>query len=661
MKIEVRGREICQSNNCIGLQADNNVEIRDFVLSRYYGDIDLSEGIAYLLFCDPSGRTGYIPLEKTVAEDSLNLRWIVGSELTAVPGQIKAQIKISGLDAALWHSEVAYFHVAESIPAESPQPVVFSTRAAMPRTSSLEAEPPITISERKINIPAVLQNIAVQNDENSETVTIQMPRFFDGHDLSEHIIILKTVSSGGRDDIVFSDVAVGDSELTFQWTLRPPQTSYNGTLTLQLRVEGKDFKWETDTATVNILRSIDAQPVIPSTPSILDGFAARLETAEQNAQSALDGLAGKVDKVMGARLMTNEEAEKLSGLHNYILPTAGNELGGVKNGGNVIVNVDGTMTAPTGGEGAVSSVNGKTPDSSGNVTITAEDTGARPDSWTPTAAEVGAATSGHTHSAATTSAAGFMSAADKTKLNGVATGANNYVLPVAGTALGGVKNGGNVTVNADGTMTAPEGGGSDGAVESVNGKTGAVTLAAADVGALGKTVQTVTSWGGAVDSNGLYRSGGTAEGAPDSTAGVSSEECYGITIDAAQLVMRNNYFNRDPWAGFRVYMGSGYFSDWMQFASSASGGSDLPVTTVTDWDSAYRTGFYYAYNASNAPSTKTYIFAWVISAESAYAGVQFAWQHGSSPTLYVRTFTVRDWELPEFYFGDWRTVFSAST
>lgn len=57
-------------------------------------------------------------------------------------------------------------------------------------------------------------------------------------------------------------------------------------------------------------------------------------------------------------------------------------------------------------KGAVSSVNGKTPDSSGNVTITAEDTGARPDSWTPTAAEVGAATSGHTHSAATTSAGG---------------------------------------------------------------------------------------------------------------------------------------------------------------------------------------------------------------------------------------------------------------
>ena len=34
-----------------------------------------------------------------------------------------------------------------------------------------------------------------------------------------------------------------------------------------------------------------------------------------------------------------------------------------------------------------------------------------------------------------------------------------YSLPVGGDELGGVKNGGNVTINADGTMTAPETGG----------------------------------------------------------------------------------------------------------------------------------------------------------------------------------------------------------
>ncbi|MBK8085068.1 MAG: hypothetical protein IPK28_15275 [Devosia sp.] len=39
------------------------------------------------------------------------------------------------------------------------------------------------------------------------------------------------------------------------------------------------------------------------------------------------------------------------------------------------------------------------------------------------------ALAGHVHSAATTSVAGFLSAADKTKLDGIATGANNYTHP----------------------------------------------------------------------------------------------------------------------------------------------------------------------------------------------------------------------------------------
>lgn len=61
-----------------------------------------------------------------------------------------------------------------------------------------------------------------------------------------------------------------------------------------------------------------------------------------------------------------------------------------------------------------------------------------------------------TYSAATTSAAGLMSAADKTKLDGIATEANKYTLPVAGTAIGGVKSGGDITVGSDGAVTVNE-------------------------------------------------------------------------------------------------------------------------------------------------------------------------------------------------------------
>ncbi len=56
--------------------------------------------------------------------------------------------------------------------------------------------------------------------------------------------------------------------------------------------------------------------------------------------------------------------------------------------------------------------------------------------------------------AASTEVDGLMSAADKTKLNGIAENANNYTLPVAtSSALGGVKSGGNITVASNGTVT----------------------------------------------------------------------------------------------------------------------------------------------------------------------------------------------------------------
>lgn len=67
-----------------------------------------------------------------------------------------------------------------------------------------------------------------------------------------------------------------------------------------------------------------------------------------------------------------------------------------------------------------------------------------------------------TKSTATTSANGLMSSSDKTKLNGIATNANNYSLPTASSStLGGVKSSTTgttanrdykVQVNSDGTM-----------------------------------------------------------------------------------------------------------------------------------------------------------------------------------------------------------------
>ena len=71
-------------------------------------------------------------------------------------------------------------------------------------------------------------------------------------------------------------------------------------------------------------------------------------------------------------------------------------------------------------------------DESGHITISAIDT---------------------KYSAATTETSGLMSAADKEKLDGIATGANKYTLPTASSStLGGVKTGANIT-NSSGTIS----------------------------------------------------------------------------------------------------------------------------------------------------------------------------------------------------------------
>ena len=71
--------------------------------------------------------------------------------------------------------------------------------------------------------------------------------------------------------------------------LKPPQTSYAGKLNLQLRVEGYEsdddhFLWQTDgESSVNILKELDGEPVIPITPDIVDQF---LTEASQLVQEA---------------------------------------------------------------------------------------------------------------------------------------------------------------------------------------------------------------------------------------------------------------------------------------------------------------------------------------------------------------------------------------
>lgn len=145
-------------------------------------------------------------------------------------------------------------------------------------------------------------------------------------------------------------------------------------------------------------------------------------------------MAGKVDKVDGKGLSTNDyttaEKTKLAGLMNYIHPTtSGNKHIPAGGSANQILgwSADGTAKWVNEKDTTYSVMSGATVDADGKSGLVPSPTkGAQ--RWLDS---TGAWTTppNTTYGAASSTSAGLMTAADKKKLDGIATGANKYVHP----------------------------------------------------------------------------------------------------------------------------------------------------------------------------------------------------------------------------------------
>lgn len=183
------------------------------------------------------------------------------------------------------------------------------------------------------------------------------------------------------------------------------------------------------------------------------------------------------------------------------------------------------------------------------------------------AADVGAANAGHAHGAATASAPGFMAAADKTKLDGIAAGAQ---------------------VNT---------------VTSVAGKTGAVTLAKGDVG-LGSVDNTS-------DANKPVSN-------PQQTALNAKLDASAYT--AADVLAKLKTVD-GAGSGLDADLLDGQDSAFYRSASNLNAGTvpdaRLPprlgavAATISDWDAATSNGWYMASDAINAPQASTWFIGHV--------------------------------------------------
>ena len=209
----------------------------------------------------------------------------------------------------------------------------------------------------------------------------------------------------------------------------------------------------------------------PATYDTLKEISDWIATHQSEYEALIAAIAGKVDKVEGKALSSNDFTDalltKLNGIeanaNNYTLPAATTSaLGGVKVGANLAVDANGEISgnysaATTSANGLMSSTDKSKLDGiAAGATAVTVDSSITSSSENPVqSAAIYTALAGKVD---TETGKGLSSndytTTEKNKLAGIAEGANNYTLPAATTsALGGVQVGSNLAVDANGVIS----------------------------------------------------------------------------------------------------------------------------------------------------------------------------------------------------------------
>ena len=209
----------------------------------------------------------------------------------------------------------------------------------------------------------------------------------------------------------------------------------------------------------------------PATYDTLKEISEWIATHQSEYAALIAAIAGKVDKVEGKGLSTEDyttaEKTKLAGIeagaNNYTLPAATTSaLGGVKVGSNLAVDANGVLSgdysaATTSANGLMSSTDkAKLDGIAEGATAVTVDSAISSTSTNPVENQaIYTALAGKVD---TETGKGLSSNdytdTEKTKLAGIEAGANAYTLPAATTStLGGVKVGSNLAVDANGVLS----------------------------------------------------------------------------------------------------------------------------------------------------------------------------------------------------------------
>jgi hypothetical protein len=196
--------------------------------------------------------------------------WTVGIGHTKASGPINLRFSIERPGATVWQSYFSTHYISEiqkqEVAFALSAPVLFSeTFQLLSETSSSESEKPsVVVSMREMTIPESVKKSGVSGDENSEDVTFEIDRYYDGKDLSDKYWYVEVINGNGEYDIVSPPLTFDENKIYAIWTLNARQAYYPGDIQVRLRAtDGDSFIWQSYTGLFNIRPTFNQNPTAP--------------------------------------------------------------------------------------------------------------------------------------------------------------------------------------------------------------------------------------------------------------------------------------------------------------------------------------------------------------------------------------------------------------
>lgn len=175
-------------------------------------------------------------------------------------------------------------------------------------------------------IEEIEHQILVSGEDSSQFIRFEMPRFYDGVDLSEKTIQILYLTEGDVTDINMARcVQRNDEKIRFGWVV-PYEACYDvGTLSFSIEVTGTDYVWKSRTYDLEVYDGLNGGEIVPE-PSgkawyielqsrcdyVLDAAENAQEAAESAAAQAATSESVVLGYVQDAEDSATTAAEKMA-------------------------------------------------------------------------------------------------------------------------------------------------------------------------------------------------------------------------------------------------------------------------------------------------------------------------------------------------------------